>query len=291
MLSPLRNRFGIPGVIAVIALVFAMLGGAYAATNSSGGGKATASAKAKRGPKGPKGATGPVGPQGPAGLSGGKGDKGDKGDAGTNGTPGSPGAPGKSVTVAEVIPGEEECEELGGAIVKVQGATEGTEVCNGEEGEKGEKGDPWTADGTLPPGATETGTWGFNGTTGDNPGVYAAISFPIKLAEGLEREHIHIQTDPDFSPFCGEAINGVYFSPTSLPGELCVYVNEAITESVPFVNATFDSITPISLSGEVEEVSVVGGLLHFTMTGVGYGFGSFAVTGCSQAVGDPNECP
>ena len=39
MLSPLRNRFGIPGVISVVA--FAALGGAYPANNS--GGKATAS--------------------------------------------------------------------------------------------------------------------------------------------------------------------------------------------------------------------------------------------------------
>jgi hypothetical protein len=37
MLSPLRNRFGIPGVISVIAFVFAMLGGAYAANNISAG--------------------------------------------------------------------------------------------------------------------------------------------------------------------------------------------------------------------------------------------------------------
>jgi hypothetical protein len=51
MFSTLRNRFGIPGVISVIALVFAMLGGAYAANNSSGGGKATASAKVKKGPR------------------------------------------------------------------------------------------------------------------------------------------------------------------------------------------------------------------------------------------------
>ena len=47
MFSPLRNRFGIPGAISVIALVFAMFGGAYAASDNSGGGKATASAKKK----------------------------------------------------------------------------------------------------------------------------------------------------------------------------------------------------------------------------------------------------
>jgi hypothetical protein len=51
MFSTLRTRFGIPGVISVMALVFAMLGGAYAANSPSGGGKATASAKAKKGPR------------------------------------------------------------------------------------------------------------------------------------------------------------------------------------------------------------------------------------------------
>ena len=70
MFSTLRNRFGIPGVISVIALVFAMFGGAYAASNSSGGGKATASAKAKQGPRGKTGKTGPAGPAGPAGPVG-----------------------------------------------------------------------------------------------------------------------------------------------------------------------------------------------------------------------------
>src|SRR5258706_13999527 len=78
MFSPLSNRFGIPGVISVIALVFAMLGGAYAASNNSGGGKASASAKAKKGPRGPKGATGPAGPAGPSGPARSKGDPGAK---------------------------------------------------------------------------------------------------------------------------------------------------------------------------------------------------------------------
>ena len=37
MLSPLRNRFGIPGVVSVIALVFAMLGGGKDGTNGKDG--------------------------------------------------------------------------------------------------------------------------------------------------------------------------------------------------------------------------------------------------------------
>ena len=96
MLSPLRNRFGIPGVISVIALVFAMFGGAYAATND--GGKANTSAKrgkpGKPGKPGPAGPQGPAGPTGPAGPAGAKGDKGDKGDTGPKGEKGEKGLKG-----------------------------------------------------------------------------------------------------------------------------------------------------------------------------------------------------
>lgn len=94
MFSMLRNRLGVPGVISVIALVFAMMGGAYAA-NNSGGGKATASAKAKKGPRGPKGATGPQGPAGPQGSPGPAGPVGPAGPAGPQGSPGAQGIPGE----------------------------------------------------------------------------------------------------------------------------------------------------------------------------------------------------
>ena len=61
----IREPFGKAGlIVGIVALVFAMLGGAYAATNN-GGGKATASAKGKPGPAGKPGKTGPAGPAGP----------------------------------------------------------------------------------------------------------------------------------------------------------------------------------------------------------------------------------
>jgi hypothetical protein len=91
MLSFMRNRFGIPGVISVIALVFAMLGGAYAANKSESSGAKASASKGKRGPKGPKGATGPAGPQG---LPGPTGPQGPAGAAGATGKEGAPGAPG-----------------------------------------------------------------------------------------------------------------------------------------------------------------------------------------------------
>ncbi len=91
MLSTFSNRFGIPGVIAVMALVFAMIGSAYAASNSSGGGQAVASKAGKRGPKGPKGNTGPAGPQGPAGATGPAGKNGTDGTIGPTGPTGQTG--------------------------------------------------------------------------------------------------------------------------------------------------------------------------------------------------------
>ncbi|HEY8810199.1 MAG TPA: hypothetical protein VIM28_09275, partial [Solirubrobacterales bacterium] len=178
MFSPLRNRFGIPGVISVIALVFAMMGGAYAASNNSGGGKATASAKAKRGPRGPKGPTGPAGPQGPAGPAG---------KDGANGASGAPGADGKSV---EVEAAGAECPE-GGSKFKVGGVVKGA-ACNGEEGEPGEDGEDGEpgilhSGESLPSGATETGSWIFPG--GSPQGTTTAVSFPIPLPAEIDGAH------------------------------------------------------------------------------------------------------
>jgi hypothetical protein len=154
MFSTLRTRFGIPGVISVIALVFAMFGGAYAASNSSGGGKATASkSKAKKGPRGPKGATGPAGPAGAQGPAGPAGAKGDAGANGANGATGATGATG------------------------LKGTT-------GAAGPTGPEGSPWTAGGTLPSGKTETGTWSISLPPAEAFfEIKVPISFPIPLKE------------------------------------------------------------------------------------------------------------
>jgi Collagen triple helix repeat (20 copies) len=220
MLSPLRNRFGIPGVIAVCALVFAMLGGAYAATNNSGG-KATASAKAKkgpRGPRGPQGPAGPAGPQGPAGANGKDGANGLNGEDGAKGATGAQGATGaKGATGA----------------TGSTGATGDT----GATGATGATGDPWTAGGTLPPGETETGAWSF-GTVpaGAVPEqlkaflqpLHVPISFTVPLASELPSSNVHYL--PVGSPST-EDCPGTSAEPAAKAGHLCVYVR---TESPPF---------------------------------------------------------
>ncbi len=223
MFSTLRTRFGIPGVISVIALVFAMFGGAYAASNSASGGKATASAKAKKGPRGPKGATGPAGPQGPAGPAG---PAGPKGDTGAAGSAGSPGTAGKSVTATPIEFGEPECEEHGGVEVKQEGAASGTEICNGAEGS------PWTDGGTLPSGSTETGV--FNVFAIEKETLEKeVISFPIPLEHGLSEDHtIYLSVPAD--PIPAECQNPQHAgsagveNPEAAPGYLCVFAETPV---------------------------------------------------------------
>lgn len=266
MFASLRTKFGIPGVISVIALVFAMFGGAYAASSNDSG-KATASAKAKkgpRGPKGPKGDTGPVGPQGPAGPQG------------LQGAPGAPGSPGANGVSAKGVPfgpteepAGEPCEEFGGVEVTSAGAP--AFVCNGEAGS------PWTAGGTLPPGATETGSW-FLETDGTGEG-FSPLSFAVPLAAGLDEAHT-ITVKKGITPPAecddGEAPAPGPENPEADPGYLCVFTAEYTgTGLVVF------GVRPSS-TGEVEiGTSRNGGLVWVGDSGGAgkKGWGTWAVTG------------
>lgn len=86
MLNAIRRNLNLPTAIAVVALVFAMTGGAYAA-KSYVTGPAKASKQAKKAPRGPRGPRGKRGPKGPKGATG------PKGDAGPQGPKGNPGDP------------------------------------------------------------------------------------------------------------------------------------------------------------------------------------------------------
>ena len=231
MFSTLRNRFGIPGIISVIALVFAMLGGAYAANQGGSGKSATASAKkalkGPRGPRGPKGATGAAGPAGPAGPQG------PPGAVGKDGAPGQNGADGTSVT--GVPAGVGECPNGG---VKYTSASGSTAVCNGEDGQTG-----FTT--TLPSGQTMTGTWGTGlGTPkGEGGTKYFPISFPIPLEEAPIP--ILVNENEESKPGCPGRGGGTYsenFKPTipeAEPGRLCVYVMGLESATMGAFGATF----------------------------------------------------
>ncbi len=225
MFSFIRNRFGIPGVISVLALVFAMFGGAYAAS-SSGGGKASTSAASKKGPRGPRGKTGPAGPSGPVGPQGPAGAIGPAGASGKDGAPGSAGLP-------------------------------------GADGTDGVDGSPWTAGGTLPVGATETGMWSFASSKAEGS-IAVPISFTIPLAAKLSPANVKFVSntanpDPTNCP-------GTVEKPEAASGFVCIY------EAPGAVNAThlFDN-----------SPSVAGVLSLFVIPEdkAAAAFGSYAVTG------------
>jgi hypothetical protein len=103
MFSRIRRRITYTNVAMTLALVFAMSGGAYAASKylitSTKQIKPSvlAQLKGKNGKNGAPGLAGPVGPVGPGGKDGANGTNGAQGLAGENGKNGTPGSPGSTV--------------------------------------------------------------------------------------------------------------------------------------------------------------------------------------------------
>jgi len=303
-----RKHFNAGTVVAIVALVFAMTGGAFAVTSKGGSGNASAvaakkkKAKVLRGPRGPKGATGatgpagpagltgPVGPQGPAGPTGpaGKGEKGEKGDKGD---------PGESVVSASLNAGEEGCTE-GGSKFTVGGKT--TTACNGEKGEPGQPGTPGTTGftKTLPSKKTETGTWAVQGSKElheEGSVAITAISFPIPLELVLDHPHailLGANYPTANSAECAaesgtekteceenlktleEECPGTAVAPEAKAGYLCVYTTELTGGMTPYV------IMKPNHPGSYEPGAGTTGALVWMVPGatVSGGFGTWAVT-------------
>ncbi len=238
MFHRVRRHLTPSTAIALTALVFALTGGAFAATSHGGGSTAkqtasntvAAAAKVKprakpgpRGPAGPKGATGAAGatgatgPGGPTGAAGQQGAKGDTGAAGANGTNGKDG---ESVVATALAPGEDGCLE-GGAKFTAGGGGEAT-ACNGEKGEGGTGGGGGGYPKTLPAGETETGA--FSAYFEKSGITFTAISFPIRLPLPLNVEHVHFVTSVEQSGHTAPSeCPGSAEKPTAAKGNLCVY--------------------------------------------------------------------
>ncbi len=241
MFQAMRKRLTYSNVAATLALVFALTGGAFAATNHNGGSNSVAltaatghasipatarSAKSKaktgpRGPAGPKGATGaagPSGPGGPAGPAGATGPGGPQGPAGSNGEKGSQGEKGEngkngtSIASTEFSGEKGTCKEGGSELKSGLGVS--SYVCNGK---------PWTDGGTLPEGKTETGAWSDDlGPAGEGT-AWVPISLPIPLKAALEATQVHFFGEEEEGPAGSGCAGGTAEKPTAEPGNLCVY--------------------------------------------------------------------
>ena len=263
MFRALRKQITPATVLAFVALVFAVTGGAYAASGGGGGGShATAYvAKAKkksapvgkpgpRGPAGPAGAQGPAGPQGPAGAAGAKGEagaaggngesghEGPAGKNGTNGTPGAPGANGESVTGKTIASDGSKCGGQAGVEYTLKSTT--TEVCNGQTG--------FTK--TLPAGETETGAWSFS--TSNEGLIVTSFSFNIPLAKALGGSEVHYVGPGETVTECP----GTAKEPKAKPGNLCVYQAEALNVQLNAGSETATA-TIVDPGASLEEVELV----------------------------------
>ena len=246
MFSALRRRlhFSPATVIASLALVFAMTGGAYAAKRyliTSTKQISPKVLKSLKGANGKNGAAGPAGPAGPAiagaqGPTGAPGAKGETGPTGPQGEKGAPGAPGP------------------------QGAA----------------GSPWTAGGTLPSEQTETGAWSFSAGK-ENPTI-TSVAFALPLAAELGASAVHYVE----SSGNGSTCPGSNAKPAAEPGNLCVYqtfvngveLEGSLAKEVSILKAS------VSLQSPQLGAATTGAVLSFSRQGEKepFGYGTWAVT-------------
>jgi hypothetical protein len=220
MLSIIRRHFTYTNIAVILALLFAMSGGAYAAGKylitstkqiSPKVLKALKGSNGTNGAAGPAGAAGASGPQGPAGPQGPGGAKGE------NGASGAPGTNGVSVTSKELAKGSCTNKEGGSEFTSATGKTF---ACNGKEGS------PWTAGGTLPKGSSETGVWAephlVEYNTGKAQVFFVPISFTIPLPAEIPQANIHF-IEPKQAPPPG--CKGTVANPEAEPGNLCIFAS------------------------------------------------------------------
>ena len=296
MLSFVRRRFTYANVALTFALVFAMSGGALAASKflitSTKQVKPSvlASLKGKAGASGAQGPAGVQGAQGPAGAAGAKGDNGAAGANGTNGEPGKEGASGTSGKNGKTVVAAAEgkgvnCPE-GGSSFEVEGSGAKHYACNGS---------PWTPNNTLPPKATERGVWSTRGLSPVEERVYPEISFPIPLGgaegkgEGVDREiHVHFIQFEEKAPV--GCTGGSNVDPIAEPGNLCIYATETLEAKI--IQATGPEpdepqLTQMQNAGGVGEgrlVGTTGALLVVHEEGPGAeALGDWAVTEKEEA--------
>jgi hypothetical protein len=227
MFSMIRRRLCYANIVATLALLFAMSGGALAAGHyllSSTKQISPQVLKALRGKSGTPGASGVQGPAGPQGA---------QGAAGPQGPAGSQGATGET------------------------GATGAT----GVQGLKGETGSPWTAGGTLPAGQSETGAWSASGPGGqvfNAKVVLASFAIPlpatptvnvigVEEGQGEAKENERVKKENERRKENGEPevpltipadCEGTAEEPRATEGNLCVFVQQSENVTVRDLSST-----------------------------------------------------
>jgi hypothetical protein len=273
------RKHATPGTfIALLALVFALTGGAFAATggvgsgNGGGGGRGGSDDHASPGLVAisskvkPKAKVGPRGPAGPAGKTGAGGPAGATGPAGASGPAGATGP--------------------GGPQGPAGTGAEGKEGKEGKEGPKGLEGKQGVIHPgeTLPTGASETGTWGGNVNTTE---TYLPISFPIPLAKALGAAAVHVigpgegekEEHENAAIIAGEC-SGTYVAPGAGSGNLCVFITPEFSGATELTIFNLNT-NPVGSAGPGAATTGAELLINLTPTPAEgqLALGSWAVTG------------
>jgi hypothetical protein len=255
MFSKIRKRFTYTNVAMTLALVFAMTGGAYAASKYVITSTKQISPKVLKSLKGAKGANGANGAAGAAGPAGAAGATGPGGPAGTNGT-GTEGKEGKE--------------------------GKGKEGKQGIPGIPGANGEPWTAGGTLPSGKTEYGTWNDFGNTENGKIVAASISFTLPVENAAKEPP---QGEFVYATKTGAHCTGSVSEPTAPTGYLCVYDAFKEEEGTPTYHVKLISLLdPEEALFGTHSVGKKGTLLQFETREIGNGGVPFTVAWGTWAV-------
>jgi Collagen triple helix repeat (20 copies) len=242
MFSALRKRMHLSPatVIASLALVFAMSGGAYAAnrylitSTKQISPKVLKSLKGANGAAGANGAIGAAGPQGPGGAAGAKGENGAAGGQGPQGP-------------------------------------------KGETGPKGENGKEGTFGGeNLPSGKTLQGEWSLVGqASGAFQLIGSSVSFALPLGAAPTvhyitsiGERVFNETTKKTEEVSSTACLGSVSAPSANPGNLCIYANEEKNTETEI--AAFNIAPPLICAWEV---SCLPGGAKQGRVGSPYGFG------------------
>ncbi len=230
----IRRNLNPAMVVAAIALVFAMTGGAYAAkrylitSTKQISPSVLKSLRSQAGPAGTNGTNGTNGTAGPQGVPGPQGPQGVKGEQGPQGVKGEQGP-------------------------------------EGPKGEQGVKGDPGETGftKTLPSGKTETGTWSMvigkaQAIFGEKAVGVTSLSFNIPLEKAISKENIKVvgfgESSTTECPSSSEEIEDGQPAKAT-PGFLCVYVVEGLVEPV---NPVMTNANGVVLFSEKEEPSKEG---------------------------------
>lgn len=207
MLSRIGSRLTYANITATLALVFAMSGGALAATHY------LLNSTKQINPKVLKALKGQAGPAGPKGAAGTPGTQGSEGKAGVNGTNGV------GVSSREFEGAAGNCTVGGSEFTAANGTTFACNGINGKEPKEPKERPLWPS--ALPSGTTETGTWGF---VSDAEGLTRVpLSFPVPTNEPLEptlgKGPVELLEPLATDPNCPGSVD----KPKAEPGFICVY--------------------------------------------------------------------